>query len=65
MTRTPAANKSQYKYNEKHLKRIPLDVQKDYYETVLKPAAESAGIGINTYIKQAITEKIERDTKQK
>lgn len=65
MPRTAAANQSQYKYNAKNIKRIPLDVQKEYYETVLKPAADSAGIGVNTYIKNAIAEKIERDNRQK
>ena len=48
------------KYAKSNLKRIPLDVPKDYYETVLKPTAESCGIGVNTFIKQAIQEKIER-----
>ena len=61
MARTKAANEAQYRYNEKKLKRIPLDVQKEYYDTVLKPAADAAGIGINTYIKQAISEKLQRD----
>ena len=64
MPRTPAANQSQYKYNAKNIKRVPLDVQRDYFEMVLKPAADSAGVGVNTYIKCAIAEKIERDKKQ-
>jgi len=49
------------KYAKEHLKRIPFDVQKDYYDTVLKPAADSAGMSMNTFIKTAIIEKIERD----
>lgn len=65
MPRTPAANQSQYKYNAKNIKRIPLDVQKEYFEKVLKPAADSAGVGVNTYIKQAIAEKIQRDSETK
>ena len=60
-----AIPEKQKKYNEKNIKRIPLDVQKEYFETVLKPAADSAGVGVNTYIKQAIAEKIERDQKTK
>lgn len=63
MPRTPAANQSQYKYNAKSIKRVPLDMQRDYFETVLKPAADLCGVGVNTYIKQAIAEKIERDQK--
>lgn len=61
MTRTKAANARQYRYNEKHLKRVPLDMQKDYYEQVLKPAADRSGVPVNTYIKNAIREKIERE----
>lgn len=58
-----AVLEKQKRYNEKNIKRIPLDIQKSYYETVLKPAAESAGLAINTYIKNAIAEKIERESK--
>lgn len=61
MPRTEASNKSQYKYNKEHLKRIPLDVQKGFYEQILKPAADAAGLPVNSYIKQAINEKIERE----
>lgn len=61
MPRTPANNKAQYKYNEKNIKRIPLDVQKTYYDEILKPAADAAGIGVNTFIKEAIAEKLERE----
>lgn len=47
-------------YKVKNLKRIPLDVQMEYYEKVLKPAAAAAGVPVNTFIKQAIKEKIEK-----
>lgn len=53
-----------YRYKEKAIKRVPLDMQKEYFETVLKPAAEKSGMPVNTFIKQAITEKIERDKLQ-
>ena len=61
MPRTSADNARQYRYNEKHLKRVPLDVQISYYNDVIKPAAAAAGVGVNTYIKQAIAEKAARD----
>ena len=51
----------QKRYNERNIKRVPLDIQKDYYENVLKPAAAAAGIGVNTFIKQAVQEKIDRE----
>ena len=59
MSRTEASNRAQYKYNKKHLKRIPLDVQKDYYDLV-KSVADYEGIPVNTLIKQFIAEGLER-----
>lgn len=55
-----AIPEKQKKYHEKAIKRVPLDMQKDFYNDVLRPAADSAGIPVNTFIKQAIQEKIER-----
>ena len=60
MPRTAASNQAQYKYNAEHLKRIPLDVQKDIYDTI-KTAADAAGQSVNGYIKQAISERMERE----
>ena len=48
------------KYAKENLKRVPFDLTKEYYEDVLKPAAEAAGMKINAFIKEAIAEKIER-----
>ena len=48
------------KYKKKNIKRIPLDVQKKEYEEIIKPAAECAGLPVNTFIKEAIREKIDR-----
>lgn len=55
-----AHKRAKYKYAAAHLKRIPLDVQTRDYETI-KAAAQQAGQPVNTYIKQAIQERIERD----
>ena len=56
-----AQKKAAAKYQKTHIKRIPLDVQIEYYENILKPAAERAGSSVNGYIKAAIDEKIERE----
>lgn len=48
-------------YAKLHKKRIPLDVQKEYYENVLKPAAEKAGEPVNSFIKKAIAQRIARE----
>ena len=54
---------SQYhiEYSKKYKRRISLDVRKTYYENVLCYIPEITGLGINTFIKLAITEKIQRD----
>ena len=55
-------NKTKYdiEYAKNNLKRIPLDVQKEKYEEI-KAAAEAVGEKVNTYIKKAIDERMERD----
>ena len=49
------------KYAKEKKRRIPLDVKKSFYEAVLSRIPEVADIGINTFIKAAIIEKIQRD----
>ena len=55
-------SKTEYdiEYAKKHVKRVPLDMQKDAYEE-LQAAAERAGEKINTYIKNAIKQRMERE----
>lgn len=48
------------KYKEKNIKRVPLDMQIDEYNKV-KAAAEQAGEKVNTYIKNAIAQRMERE----
>lgn len=47
------------RYAKDNLKRIPLDVQKDFYETI-KTAADKTGQPVNTFIKQAIQLRIDQ-----
>ena len=60
--KTNKTNKTKYdiEYAKKSLKRIPLDVQKEKYEEI-KAAADAVGEKVNTYIKKAIDERMERD----
>ena len=58
MSYNPKYNETAYKYAKDKLKRIPLDVQQEYYNTVLKPAADLVGEKINTFIKKAIEQRI-------
>lgn len=50
---------SQKRYNEKHIKRVPLDMQIEEYEKI-KALADAQGIGVNTFIKNLIRQEIER-----
>ena len=63
MALTEKRKESMYKYARENLKRVPLDVQKETYEKITA-AAKSAGMSVNGYIKQAITEKMENDEKK-
>lgn len=51
-----------YGYQKSKLKRIPLDVPKEKYEEI-KAAADTAGEKVNGYIKKAIEQRMERDSK--
>lgn len=57
------SKQSQIEYKKKNIKRVPLDMQISMYEK-LKEVSNAFGVPVNSYIKQAITEKIERDTNQ-
>lgn len=56
---TELTKKTQYnlEYAKKNLKRIPLDVQKEKYEEIVK-AALDAGESVNGYIKKAIDNRL-------
>lgn len=59
-----ADNESKKKYDIQYaknkLKRIPLDVQKEKYDEI-KAAAVTAGESVNRYIKNAISQRMERE----
>ena len=60
MSDKPAFNKSAYdiQYKRDNLKRIPLDVPLSEYD-LIKQAAQAAGQAVNTYIKQAIKQRMQ------
>lgn len=57
----PKYLQTDYKYRRDHFKRVGIDFQKEYYETVLKPAADAAGETVNGYIKEAVRRRIEAE----
>ena len=63
MTVSESQRRAVYKYAKTHLKRIPLNVQLEEFD-VIKAAADRAGQPVNTFIKQAIAERIARDAEQ-
>ena len=63
MTISEKRKESMYKYAKENLKRIPLDVQLSKYEEI-RAAASAAGVPVNTYIKQAIDEKMAREASE-
>ncbi len=62
MPTNEAKRKYDIQYAKEKLKRIPLDVKKEKYEEI-KAAADNAGEPVNGYIKKAIDERMERDSK--
>jgi predicted HicB family RNase H-like nuclease len=62
MPLSESQKKANTKYREKSIKRIPLDVQKEKYEEI-KTSATAAGESVNGYIKKAIDQRMERDSK--
>lgn len=53
-------NTSRNKYRKKNLKRIPLDVQNDWYD-ILKAYCEEIDVPISTYIKSACEQVAEQN----
>lgn len=44
---------AEYRYKARNIKRIPLDVQKGFYDQI-RAKADQLGIPINTFVKRAI-----------
>ena len=47
-------------YAKEKIKRVPLDMRLSDYDA-LKEAAAAAGEGVNTYIKKAVAQRMERE----
>lgn len=62
MPTNEAKRKYDIQYAKEKLKRIPLDVKKEKYEEI-KAAADAVNEPVNGYIKKAIDERMERDSR--
>ena len=58
MAYNPKYNEHHYAYRTKKFRRVGVDFERSYFNLILKPAAEAAGLPVNTFIKQSIAEKI-------
>ncbi len=58
---TEAQKKASLRYAKDKLKRVPLDLKKEEYER-LAAIAKVSGKSINGYIKEALEEKISRES---
>lgn len=65
MTYNAKYNEQNYKYRSEKFKRVGIDFDKDYYENILKPIADSQEIPVGTFIKQAVDKEITRLQKKK
>lgn len=61
MAYTKEQGKYSVEYAKKKLKRIPLDVQKEYYDEVIAKEAEKRKMSVRAFILSAIEEKIENE----
>ena len=50
-------------YKKDHYKQVPIELPLEYYNAVVEPTAKAEGKAVSTYIKEAIKEKIERESK--
>ena len=60
MAYNPKYNEHHYAYRTKKFRRVGVDFERNYFNLILKPAAEAAGLPVNTFIKRSIAEKIEQ-----
>ena len=60
MAYTESSYKAAQKYREKHIKRVPLDMQVSLFEEI-KAHAAARGESVNGFIKRAIADTMERD----
>lgn len=49
------------RYMKKNLKRIPLDVKKEYYTEVIEKESSKRNMSVRGFILEAIKEKVERE----
>ena len=59
-----AAGRATVKYVRDHVKRVTLKYRKEYYEEHIQPAVDRAGVPAATFFKEAIEEKIQRESEK-
>ena len=59
----PKNNEYVNNYKKEHYKCLRIEVRKEFYSDNLLPAAEAKGMAVATYVREAIKEKIQRESK--
>lgn len=49
-------------YNKENYKQLGFRVRKDYYNEILAPIVQASGESLNSYIKKAVDQRIERES---
>lgn len=61
MVYTEAGKRATIKYEKNKTKRIVLKYRVEDYENIISPAIQKSGLPTATFIKQAVSEKIDRE----
>lgn len=56
----PGNTKHVYNYTRKHYHTMTVNFDKEFYSDTLKPLCDSLGIPVATFIKQAVSNEVER-----
>ncbi len=63
MAYSEASKRAAIKYTREKVQRLEIRFKQTEYDANIAPAIEKSGLPVATYIKSAIYEKIERDSK--
>lgn len=61
----PKNSKYSQKYNREHYKNAAVTLPKEFYDGILKPLCDGLGMSVSSFVRDAITEKIERENLKK
>ena len=57
----PEYSQQHEKYRRAKYRRVALDYDRKYYDEILKPAADAAGLPVGSWIKSIVAKELERE----